>query len=73
MFFKKILLRLALSIFEKELLTELNVAPAHYIQIVGHLSVPLQSYVHNLAFRRLWKFFYIFLRPNIGVINGGFL
>jgi len=27
-FFKKVLLRLPLSIFEKELLTELNVAPA---------------------------------------------
>jgi len=52
--FKKVLLCLPLSVFEKELLTELNVAPAH-------LHPNSWAFVHaftilcsQLAFRQLW-------------------
>jgi len=53
--FKKVSLRLPLTYFEKELLTELNIAP-----IVGHLSEHLLFFVRSSALRRLWRFSYTF-------------
>ena len=46
-FFKKVFLRLPLPIFEKELLSELNVALPSYVQIVGHSSELLLFCVHS--------------------------
>jgi len=62
--FKRILLRLPLFNFEKELLTEINVAPASYTQIAGHLFGASLSSAHSLAFCHLLKSFCISLRPN---------
>ena len=59
--FKRILLHLPLFNFEKELLTEINMASA---QIAGHLFGVSAFFARSLAFCHLWKSFCISLRPN---------
>jgi len=67
--FKTVLLRLPLYNFKKELLTEINVALANYIQIDGHLFWVFPSFVPTSAFCHLWGSSYISLRPKIWAAN----
>ena len=69
-FFKKVLLRLPLSIFEKQLLTKLNVAHAKLHPNSSDVELLLFC-VHNLTSRQLWKFFFISSRLSIREVNYG--